>query len=94
MTRSTASGEGKRGRRRPNSDPDNVVALASTSGPRHKHPDALTPSASRFAFLAIIDLVAAATGYAMGPLARENLRRIKFNLVDKGAGRSIEPLGD
>ncbi len=59
-----------------------------------EYPDALTPSASRFAFLTIIDLVAAATGYEMGPLARENLRRIKFNLVDKGAGRSIEPLGD
>jgi RpiR family transcriptional regulator, carbohydrate utilization regulator len=59
-----------------------------------EYPDALTPSASRFAFLTIIDLVAAATGYQMGPLARENLRRIKFNLVEKGAGRSIEPLGD
>ena len=59
-----------------------------------EYPDTLTPSASRFAFLAIIDLVAAATGYQMGPLARENLRRIKFNLVEMGAGRSIEPLGD
>ena len=59
-----------------------------------EYPDALTPSASRFAFLTILDLVAAATGYQMGPLARENLRRIKFNLVGKGAGRSIEPLGD
>lgn len=56
--------------------------------------DALMPSASRFAFLTIIDLIAAATGYKMGPLARENLRRIKFNLVEKGAGLSIEPLGD
>lgn len=59
-----------------------------------EYPDTLTPSASRFAFLTIIDLVAAATGYQMGPVARENLRRIKFNLVEKGAGRSIEPLGD
>ena len=56
--------------------------------------DALMPSASRFAFLTIIDLVAAATGYLMGPLARENLRRIKFNLIEKGAGPTIEPLGD
>jgi len=54
-----------------------------------EYPDALTPSASRFAFLLILDLVAAATGYQMGPLARENLRRIKFNLVDQGAGPSI-----
>ncbi len=59
-----------------------------------EYPDALTPSASRFAFLLIIDLVAAATGYQMGPLARENLRRIKFNLVAQGAGPDIEPLGD
>ncbi len=56
--------------------------------------DALMPSASRFAFLTIIDLIAAATGYQMGPLARENLRRIKFNLIEKGAGPTIEPLGD
>ena len=56
--------------------------------------DALMPSASRFAFLTIIDLIAAATGYQMGPLARENLRRIKYNLIEKGAGPTIEPLGD
>ena len=59
-----------------------------------EYPDALTPSASRFAFLTIIDLVAAATGYQMGPLARENLRRIKFNLPDQPAGDVIVPLGD
>ncbi len=59
-----------------------------------EYPDALTPSASRFAFLTIIDLVAAATGYQMGPLARENLRRIKFNLPDQPAGDMIVPLGD
>lgn len=59
-----------------------------------EYSDALTPSASRFAFLAIIDLVAAATGYQMGPLARENLRRIKFNLPDQPSGDLIVPLGD
>jgi RpiR family transcriptional regulator, carbohydrate utilization regulator len=59
-----------------------------------EYPDALTPSASRFAFLTIIDLVAAATGYQMGPLARENLRRIKFNLLDQPGGDMIVPLGD
>ncbi len=59
-----------------------------------EYPDALTPSASRFAFLTIIDLVAAATGYQMGPQARENLRRIKFNLIDQPAGDMIVPLGD
>jgi len=58
-----------------------------------EYPDMLTPSASRFAVLLIIDLVAAATGYRMGPLARENLRRIKFNLVDQRSAGGLEPLG-
>jgi RpiR family transcriptional regulator, carbohydrate utilization regulator len=59
-----------------------------------EYPDALTPSASRFAFLAILDVVAAATGYRLGPVARENLRRIKFNIMDARAGEKLEPLGD
>lgn len=59
-----------------------------------EYPDALTPSASRFAFLAILDVVAAATGYRLGPAARENLRRIKFNIMDARAGEKLEPLGD
>jgi hypothetical protein len=57
-------------------------------------PDALTPSASRFAVLAILDMVAAATGYRLGPAARENLRRIKFTIMDARSGDSLEPLGD
>lgn len=59
-----------------------------------EYPDALTPSASRFAFLAILDVLAAGTGYSMGPQARENLRRIKFNIMDSGRGPELEPLGD
>ena len=59
-----------------------------------EYPDALTPTASRFAFLAILDLVAAATGYRLGPVARENLRRIKFNIMDADASDRLEPLGD
>lgn len=59
-----------------------------------EYPDALTPSASRFAFLAILDMVAAATGYRLGPAARENLRRIKFNIMDPASGDRLEPLGD
>jgi RpiR family carbohydrate utilization transcriptional regulator len=78
---------------KPGSGLANAVEVALTTEIA-EYPDTLTPSASRFAFLLIIDLVAAATGYRMGALARENLRRIKFNLVEKGAGRSIEPLGD
>lgn len=59
-----------------------------------EYPDALTPSASRFAFLAILDVVAAATGYRLGPSARENLRRIKFNIMDSRSSERLEPLGD
>ncbi len=57
-------------------------------------PDTMTPSASRFAFLAIMDLVAAATGYQLGPTARENLRRIKYNVLSQRQGAMLEPLGD
>jgi RpiR family transcriptional regulator, carbohydrate utilization regulator len=39
-------------------------------------------------------VVAAATGYRLGPVARENLRRIKFNIMDARAGEKLEPLGD
>ena len=56
--------------------------------------DALTPSASRFAFLIIIDLIAAATGYQLGDGARENLRRIKFNMVSTASNGKLEPLGE
>ena len=77
--------------------PDSALATAAEIALTTRiaeYPDALTPSATRFAYLTIIDLVAAATGYQMGPQARENLRRIKFNLVEKGATGSLEPLGD
>ena len=40
------------------------------------------------------DVVAAATGYRLGPVARENLRRIKFNIMDARVGEKLEPLGD
>lgn len=59
-----------------------------------EYPDALTPTASRYAFLAILDLVSAATGYRLGPDARENLRRIKFNIMDARSGDRLEPPGD
>lgn len=59
-----------------------------------EYPDALTPTASRFAFLAILDVVASATGYRLGPTARENLRRIKFNIMSTRSGGGLEPLGD
>jgi DNA-binding MurR/RpiR family transcriptional regulator len=59
-----------------------------------EYPDTLKPSASRFAFLAVIDLMAAATGYTIGPPARENLRRIKYAIQTHRKGATLEPLGD
>jgi len=59
-----------------------------------EYPDTLTPSASRVAFLTILDLLAAATGYRIGAPARETLRRIKYNVVTRVAGSVLEPLGD
>lgn len=57
-------------------------------------PDTMKPTASRFAFLAIIDLVSVATGYRLGAPALETLRRVKYNVLMHRKGKELEPLGD
>lgn len=57
-------------------------------------PDTMKPTASRFAFLAIIDLVSAAAGYRIGAPALETLRRIKYTVLSHRKGKELEPLGD
>ena len=57
-------------------------------------PDTMKPTASRFAFLAIIDLVSVATGYRLGASALETLRRVKYNVLSHRKGTELEPLGD
>jgi RpiR family carbohydrate utilization transcriptional regulator len=57
-------------------------------------PDTMKPTASRFAFLAIIDLVSVAAGYRLGAPALETLRRIKYNVLTHRKGKELEPLGD
>jgi DNA-binding MurR/RpiR family transcriptional regulator len=57
-------------------------------------PDPLKPTASRYAFLAIIDLVSSAVGTRLDPDARETLRRIKYTVLNHRKGRVLEPLGD
>jgi DNA-binding MurR/RpiR family transcriptional regulator len=57
-------------------------------------PDTMKPTASRFAFLAIVDLVAVATGYRLDDSALETLRRIKYNVLAHRQGKELEPLGD
>ena len=59
-----------------------------------EYPDTLKPTASRYAFLAVIDLLAAATGYTMGANARETMRRIKYAVQTHRPGAMLEPLGD
>jgi DNA-binding MurR/RpiR family transcriptional regulator len=59
-----------------------------------EYPDTLKPTASRFAFLAAVDLMAVAAGYQLGESARETLRRIKYNVQNHRAGKEMEPLGD
>ena len=57
-------------------------------------PDSLKPTASRYAFLAIIDIVSTAVGYRLEPDARETLRRIKYTVLNHRKGKVLESLGD
>lgn len=77
--------------------PDGEVAAAADIALTVRvieYPDTLTPSAARFAHLAILDLLSTATGYFLGAGARETLRRIRFNALLRRPGSSLEPLGD
>ena len=57
-------------------------------------PDVLKPTASRFAFMVTIDLLATGIAYQLGGDAQETLRRIKYNLMNFREGEVLEPLGD
>src|SRR3954447_15509818 len=57
-------------------------------------PDALKPTASRYAFLAAIDLLAASTAYCKPLEAQARMRRIKYELLKGTDGNSGGPLGD
>jgi RpiR family transcriptional regulator, carbohydrate utilization regulator len=57
-------------------------------------PDALKPTASRYALLAAIDLLAASTAYRKPHEVQERMRRIKYALVSSSNGGADEPLGD
>lgn len=54
----------------------------------------LKPTASRFAFLAALDLLATGVAYRLGPEAHQTIRRVKLNQVRKSGGDILEPLGD
>lgn len=57
-------------------------------------PHALKPTASRFAFLAAVDLLAALTAYRSPRETQERMRRIKYALGNFGGGEAEGPLGD
>jgi DNA-binding MurR/RpiR family transcriptional regulator len=57
-------------------------------------PDALKPTASRYAILAAIDLLAASTAYCRPLEAQARMRRIKYELLKGTDGNSDGPLGD
>jgi len=57
-------------------------------------PDALKPTASRYALLAAVDLLAAATAYSRPRESQERMRRMKLELLRSTNGNADEPLGD
>jgi DNA-binding MurR/RpiR family transcriptional regulator len=57
-------------------------------------PNALKPTASRYAFLAALDLLAALTAYRNPREMQERMRRVKYALVNFGNGDAEGPLGD
>jgi DNA-binding MurR/RpiR family transcriptional regulator len=57
-------------------------------------PDPLKPTASRYALLAAIDLLAASTAYCKPLEAQARMRRIKYELLKGTDGNSNGPLGD
>lgn len=57
-------------------------------------PDALKPTASRYALLAAIDLLATSTAYLKPREAQERMRRIKYELMKATNEDANGPLGD
>ncbi|MEO6013972.1 MAG: MurR/RpiR family transcriptional regulator [Devosia sp.] len=57
-------------------------------------PNALKPTASRYALLTTVDLLAAATAYSRPRESQERMRRIKLELLRSTIGNADEPLGD
>lgn len=57
-------------------------------------PNPLKPTASRYAFLAAVDLLAASTAYRCAHATQEKMRRIKHALVRYSNGDADDPLGD
>ncbi len=59
-----------------------------------ENPDIYKPSASRFVFLAIIDVLATGTAHKRPEVFKENLRRIRTSLLPLSGDTSPKPVGD
>lgn len=83
-----------------------VVAITRTGSPLGKaadfliavdipeNHDILTPTESRYALLAVLDILATEVAYQKGDVSAENLRRIKYQLVSYRDEDDSQPLGD
>jgi DNA-binding MurR/RpiR family transcriptional regulator len=56
--------------------------------------NAMKPTASRYAFMAVLDLIATGVAYERGPEGKETWRRVKLALMQMRNGDVLEPLGD
>ncbi len=70
-----------------------VVQLAVTTD-LPEDPDIFKPTASRYAFLAILDTIAMTVAYAQKDVTVENLRRIRSSLTAYHGRTGEQPLGD
>jgi DNA-binding MurR/RpiR family transcriptional regulator len=61
---------------------------------RSEHPDILKPSTGRYAYLALVDILAQTVATRLGPPAISAMRRIKHQLVLNRDGDDTQPLGD
>ena len=52
------------------------------------------PSSSRYAMLAVVDILAMATAESIGPKVLELLRRVRQSLTTIEAGEPMQPIGD
>lgn len=61
---------------------------------RAEHSDILRPSTGRYAYLALVDIIAQTVATRAGPGAVNAMRRIKHQLVLNRDGDDTQPLGD
>jgi DNA-binding MurR/RpiR family transcriptional regulator len=61
---------------------------------RQENPDVLRPTPGRYAYLAMVDILAQTVATRLGKSAIASMRRIKHQLVINRDGDDAQPLGD